>query len=208
MICAAPWKTCNCPWFNYARVDDDDRLHDMRVPDVVRVADRDPDPARVLRRSSTRRRSTREDRRQHERDEYLATRLHAQLNLDVPTPASSQIGGRVWAVGNSGSHHMNESYAVRPVATSRPAPLPTRFFPRRRTTLAGAERHRASAPPPPPPTESQMAGLSRDGSRRGANRVGTWLQHVELDPAEVEGRASRVVELDEWGVRGSVMGID
>jgi hypothetical protein len=32
MVCAAPWKTCNCPWFNYQHIPDDDRLNDMRVP--------------------------------------------------------------------------------------------------------------------------------------------------------------------------------
>jgi len=36
-----------------------------------------------------------------------------------------------------------------------------------------------------------------DGSRRGAARVGPWLQHVELDPAELEVRRT-AVEAERW----------
>ena len=46
-------------------------------------------------------------------------------------------------------------------------------------------------PEPAPVNAAVMAGLAKDGSRRGAARVGPWLQHVELDPAELEaGRAT------------------
>lgn len=52
-----------------------------------------------------------------------------------------------------------------------------------------------------------MAGLSRDGSKRGANRVGTWLNHVVVDDEAIR-TAPRDVEVDDWRVDGSVRGID
>lgn len=61
------------------------------------------------------------------------------------------------------------------------------------------EEPRPPEPPPAPANAARMAGLSRDGSRRGAARVGVWLQHVQYDPAEVEGRNQiRVGGGDEW----------
>lgn len=66
MVCAAPWKTCNCPWFNYV-LDKNDRLDDMRVPYVPRedvVEDReiplDPAPAPIRRLSTQARHQDRE----------------------------------------------------------------------------------------------------------------------------------------------------
>jgi ariadne-1 len=35
MLCASPWKTCECPWFNNVDVPDQDRLDHMRVPETV-----------------------------------------------------------------------------------------------------------------------------------------------------------------------------
>ena len=116
MICAAPWKTCNCPWFNYNQLDEDDRLNDMRIPylpqhDVVEVVEI-PEPAPLpARRASTRTRHR--DRDLERADEAIAAHLQAQLNLD-PTPTHSEVrrndpAVQVYGVGNSGSHHMNDS---------------------------------------------------------------------------------------------------
>ena len=52
-----------------------------------------------------------------------------------------------------------------------------------------------------------MAGLSRDGRKVGANRVGTGLNHVEIDE-EATHTAARGVEVDDWRVEGSMIGID
>jgi hypothetical protein len=55
MVCAAPWKTCNCPWFNYQHIEDNDRINDMRVPyttrrqeDVVEVIEMPDEPSPPL----------------------------------------------------------------------------------------------------------------------------------------------------------------
>jgi ariadne-1 len=215
MVCAAPWKTCNCPWFNYQHMDEDDRLGDMRVPyamprdDVVEVVEI-PEPASPpIRRSSTRVRN-RPERELDRAEEILAAHLQDQLRLEARPTASevhrSDPQVRVYGLGNSGGHHMNESYSVRPLATTAArtavrmsAPRPS-FFSRRLVR----------DPPRAVPrtvTASTMAGLSRDGSKRGANRVGTWLSHVEADHEAIQ-TAPRGVEVDDWRVEGSMIGID
>jgi hypothetical protein len=102
---------------------------------------------------------------------------------------------------------MNDSYTVRPLATSAARTAvrmsAPRFFSRR---LSVRESPRTSRPPATV-TASTMAGLSRDGTRRGANRVGTWLSHVELDNEAIH-TAPRGVEVDDWRVEGSLIGID
>ncbi|KAF2678428.1 hypothetical protein K458DRAFT_138794 [Lentithecium fluviatile CBS 122367] len=215
MVCAAPWKTCNCPWFNYQQLDDDDRLNDMRVPyaaprdDVVEVVEMpEPEPLPV-RRSSTRIRH-RPDREIDRADEALAAHLQAQLRLES-RPAESEVHRndpqvRVYGLGNSDGHHMNDSYTLRPLATSaartavRMSTPRTSFFSRRvvREVPRAAQRN---------VTASTMAGLSRDGTKRGANRVGTWLTHVQLDNEAIH-TAPRDVEVDDWRVDGSMIGID
>jgi ariadne-1 len=224
MVCAAPWKTCNCPWFNYQHIDDNDRLNDMRVPhtarrqddDVVEVIELPDEPSPPLvRRSSTRaRRSTRD--REAERDDHtLARHLQAQLNL-APTPTASESRRanppvEIYGVGNTMGHHMNDSYTMRPVANtsvrtapraSAPASAPRGSFFSRRISR--------EAPPPARPstaTASAMAGLSRDGTKRGQNRVGTWLSYVSVDDAAVNS-AARGVEVDDWRCDGTMIGID
>jgi hypothetical protein len=52
-----------------------------------------------------------------------------------------------------------------------------------------------------------MAGLSRDGTKRGANRVGTWLSHVQVDEEAIHS-AARDVEVDDWRCDGTMIGID
>ncbi|KAL5427382.1 hypothetical protein PMIN04_001396 [Paraphaeosphaeria minitans] len=227
MVCAAPWKTCNCPWFNYAHLDDDDRLNDMRVPyhDVVVVEEEmpsQPDPV-PLRRASTRSRRRPERERERERDldrtdDIIAAHLQAQLRMDgAPTAselhrADPVVG--VYGLGNSGGHHMNDSYAVRPLATAAArtatrSAAPRSFFSSRRVAREAPQE----APRPQIVHTAQtvrasaMAGLSRDGSKRGANRVGTWLSHVSVDEEAIH-TAPRNVEVDDWRADGSVRGID
>jgi len=52
-----------------------------------------------------------------------------------------------------------------------------------------------------------MAGLSKDGRKVGANRVGTWLSHVQIDP-EATTTAARDVDVDDWRCDGTMIGID
>ncbi|KAK7557968.1 hypothetical protein IWX48DRAFT_183613 [Phyllosticta citricarpa] len=111
MLCGAKWKTCECPWFNYTSLEDDDRLNDMRIPEPYVVIEHD-EPGRGrdrIGRAATGERLSPEDyqvpapRRHHpvydaerspvrrlrstrerERaDEMLARRLQTQIILDA-----------------------------------------------------------------------------------------------------------------------------
>lgn len=280
MVCARPWKTCNCPWFSYDHLSDEGTRglnpNDMRIPalaeqDVIEVIEEPPSPpvpaptspAVLTRRTSTRarQRSSRERDRSLERaDEALAAHLQAQLNLESSQNHShshSHSDARrsdrrsdrdpavqVYGVGNAGTgHHMNDSYTVRPLVVSTstshrvpPPPTSTRrntlsnsipsiFTPIRHLSHSFTNPNPAVPAPPPavkpevnnvhananvngkPVRSSTMAGLSRDGSKRGAGRVGTWLNHVTTD-FEAVATAPRGVECDVWEVRGGVVGID
>ncbi|KAH7087999.1 IBR domain-containing protein [Paraphoma chrysanthemicola] len=222
MVCAAPWKTCNCPWFNYQNIEDNDRINDMRVPyttrqhdDVVEVIEMPDEPSPPLaRRSSTRSRHRSGRDRERDRDlehadRTLAAHLQAQLHLD-PNPTAPETrranpGVQVYGLGNSGGHHMNESYTMRPAANVAARTIPraaaprASFFSRRVTREAPARPTTAAA--------SAMAGLSRDGTKRGANRVGTWLSHVQVDEEAIH-TAARDVEVDDWRCDGTMIGID
>jgi ariadne-1 len=218
MVCAAPWKTCNCPWFNYQHIEDNDRLADMRVPytargqqDVVEVIElpNEPTPPPV-RRSSTRARRSGRDRDHDRADEHVASRLQNQLHIN---PTVSDLHRRdpavqVYGLGNATGHHMNDSYAMRPAANiARTIPRSSAprasFFSRRPEKQAVAP----VATRPSTAAASAMAGLSRDGTKRGQNRVGTWLSHVAVDE-EAINTAPRGVEVDEWRCDGTMIGID
>jgi ariadne-1 len=222
MVCAAPWKTCNCPWFNYQHIEDHDRLNDMRVPyttrrqeDVVEVIELPDEPSPPLvRRSSTRARRSGRDRDLERADHTLASHLQAQLNI-APTPTASETRRadpvvQVYGLGNAMGHHMNDSYTVRPVANTSARTAPPRpsapaprgsFFSRRVVREAPAPTRPSTA------AASAMAGLSRDGKKVGANRVGTWLTHVSVDN-EAINTAPRGVEVDDWRCDGTMIGID
>ncbi|KAL7779871.1 hypothetical protein CFE70_009889 [Pyrenophora teres f. teres 0-1] len=182
--------TC-CPWFNYEHIPDDDRLNDMRVPqprypdvEVIEIAEEPP----LARRPSTRARERVERDREFDRGERVTSaHLRDSLHVRNPTPAISESRRtepdiRLYALGNAGAHHMNESYAIRSMPTS-------------------AARTAALV------TSSTMAGLSKDGRKVGANRVGTWLSHVQIDP-EATTTAARDVEVDDWRCDGTMIGID
>ena len=104
---------------------------------------------------------------------------------------------------------MNDSYAIRSLPTSaartaaRTSAPRTTFFSNRRS---GRESS-VPARPSPPAAASTMAGLSRDGRKVGANRVGTWLSHIQVD-AEAINTAPRGVEVDDWRCDGTMIGID
>lgn len=166
-----------------------------------------------VRRSSTRIRHHGESDLQYV-DEALAAHLQTQLRME--SAPARQAGHRtdpaaqVYGLGNSAGHHMNESYTLRPLATSaaRAAVHATTSVPRvvnRRISVR--ETPRTVQPTLPLVAASAMAGLSKDGSKRGANRVGTWLNHIQVD-TEAIATAPRGVEVDSWNWEGSVLGID
>jgi ariadne-1 len=220
MVCALPWKTCNCPWFNYEHVEDPDRPSDMRVPYTSRHPDVEvieviEEPSPMVRRSSTRTRHRSGRERERERtDSALAAHLQSQLRLEPITPTTSEMlradaAAQVYGVGNAGGHHMNDSYTVRPMNTSA-AHAPVRVPPPRQSYFSSRRPVRevpAPIPAPPAAPASAMAGLSTDGTKRGANRVGTWLNHVQVDPEAINTQA-RDVEVDDWRCDGTMIGID
>ncbi|KAI4698204.1 uncharacterized protein J4E84_001339 [Alternaria hordeiaustralica] len=236
MVCAAPWKTCSCPWFNYQHIPDGDQLNDMRVPypqqaryadvEVIEIPD-EPSPPLA------RRPSVRTPRNRSERDlprpesRRLSAHLRDSLHLN-PTPTVSSIRRtepevQMYGVGNAGGHHMNDSYAIRsmPASVARTAArtsTPRTSTPRGAFFTSSSTRRAAPAPAPvaaprvrpastPVVTSSTMAGLSRDGRKVGQNRVGTWLTHVQIDP-EATNTAARDVEVDDWRCDGTMIGID
>ena len=103
MLCAARWKTCDCPWFNYSHTNVDafgvDRLMHMRVPrapvPILRRRATDPPfvPARVehvhfqSHTDDSGHRTYRDEmdarRRQEAADEALARHLQLGLALGV-----------------------------------------------------------------------------------------------------------------------------
>lgn len=224
MVCAAPWKTCNCPWFNYQHIPDEDRLNDMRVPypqqypDVEVIEIRQEPAPPLARRPSTRTR----DRSERDRDtirseQRLSSHLRDSLHLNT-TPTVSSLhradpGVQVYGLGNAGGHHMNDSYAIRSMPTSaartaaRQSAPRGAFFTSSRRAPAPVPVAATRSAPQPTVTSSVMAGLSRDGKKVGANRVGTWLTHVQIDP-EATNTAAQDVEVDDWRCDGTMIGID
>jgi ariadne-1 len=189
----------------------------MRVPgtyppqqevEVIELPHEPPSP--TIHRSSTRSRRRDRDRSLERAEDTLAAHLQAQLHLH-PTPSASEglrsnPNVQVYGLGNSGAHHLNESYTVRPLATAAARTAVHRASPR----LFGRLLFGHTARAPARVTASTMAGLSRDGSRRGANRVGTWLQHVQFDRDAVEGRDDiRDIDIEEWGSDNhTILGVD
>jgi ariadne-1 len=219
MVCAAPWKTCSCPWFNYQHIDDEDRLNDMRVPYTARHQDNvvevielpdEPSPPLARRSSARARHRTGRDREVDRTDQNLAAQMQAQLHLN-PTASETHRTNpivHVYGVGNTTGHHLNDSYTMRPAAntsartTVRQSAPRASFFSHR-----GARETPAPARPVPAAAVSAMAGLSKDGTKRGANRVGTWLSYIQVDQEAIE-TAPRDVEVDDWRCDGTMIGID
>lgn len=218
MVCAAPWKTCSCPWFNYQHIDDEDRLNDMRIPyttrqqdDVVEVIEfPDEPPPPLARRSSTRNRHrSGRDRDVEHTDRELAARLQAQLDLEPRRSETRRADpvAQVYGIGNAMGHHMNDSYTMRPVANTSARTTPRASAPRGSFFSRRVTREVPAPAPVPAAAASAMAGLSKDGRKVGANRVGTWLSHIQVDPEAID-TAPRNVEVDDWRCDGTMIGID
>lgn len=123
MLCASPWKTCECPWFN-STAPHNDRLNHMRVPEEIR-----PDRSARNDRNDRNEPNHRHDRharnpaltyqqeidarRNQERtDEALARRLQASY-ISHPPPPPRRIrrhSATDEVFGNQGSHFLNEDF--------------------------------------------------------------------------------------------------
>lgn len=131
MLCANPWKTCECPWFNYAAVPDQDRLNHMRVPETLVDQPRHDGNARNQRNDANercerpeRRRNDPRNlvltyqqeldarRRQEREDEALARRLSTATIADRPPPPRPRRRDTVTeeVFGNRGDHFMNDNF--------------------------------------------------------------------------------------------------
>ncbi len=146
------------------------------------------------------------DRRQAQEraDEDLARRLQQQT-FDEPRV---NAGPNIWGIATAGQQFLNDNLLMQNangfwgnmLAAGRLGPRRTPRRPRPPTnTDVDADQNDDGSPggvdvgygadsgPPGSrgvPVASTMAGLAPDGSRRGADRVGGWLQHVEEDPNE------------------------
>ncbi|KAG9701962.1 hypothetical protein KCU69_g6993, partial [Aureobasidium melanogenum] len=166
MLCASPWKTCECPWFNYAAVPDQDRLNHMRVPEtVVNIPRHD----RTGRNETYDRHDRHESRRNHsgnaptpityqqeldarrrqERaDEALARRLSATNISDRPMPDRPRPRRRDTVTeevfGNRGDHFLNDNY-VSTASRINASVIGDAAFARRGERESGRRSRRQSA---------------------------------------------------------------
>lgn len=169
MICGAPWKTCECPWFNYDRNEPDRSSHNR--PPRARVAhdhdndhdnDHEPNHERAVERVERGNIATRDvrsghssshsrrSRRPREHDGHRPRRHRPERRSDpYEEPDDDYNGGYgdIIGIGNSAGHHMNDDY--RRIAHSQlapPVPLPMHPVPFERSNtgdyLSGVTRAR------------------------------------------------------------------
>ncbi|MCJ1281225.1 hypothetical protein MMC26_000543 [Xylographa opegraphella] len=158
MICGAKWKSCDCPWFNYAAVEHDRLLHlnvaQARGFDGLRPADR------VLPRAYH---EELDRRRVQERDDEAFARRVQGLHLGEQ--GNHQYPAGVLAVGNAAGHFLNEHFVNRATGV-----LAANYVPAQVTNPP------PPPPPPPPPVllrqcsaaSRRYDGLVAHGPRRGA----------------------------------------
>lgn len=129
MVCGSKWKSCECPWFNYANLPDPDRLRDMRVPEDVQVVYRRVFDAQAARPGGARAPAVREipvrrgefrvdtyaeeveaRRRQERLDEDLARRMQYQNVMDAADRTRHRYREETIGLGNAAGHHLNEDF--------------------------------------------------------------------------------------------------
>ena len=128
MICGAKWKSCDCPWFNYAAVETD-RLNHMNIAQVRRAA-LDPQGAVALHAPRAYHEELERRRAQELQDEEMARRMQG-LDIDLAgrgsprrrgaraddDPAANdgfaQPAANVFAVGNAARHFLNDDFVQR-----------------------------------------------------------------------------------------------
>ena len=187
MICGAKWKTCDCPWFNYATVEND-RLNHMNVAQVREAAARGApllDQPRAYHEEIERRRE------QERRDEALARRMRG-LDIDNRNPQSNrraannininnyldpdQAGVAIFGVGNAEGHFLNEHFVHRAtnILTGAYDPIQVRAADRLVGEIRGNQRTDAVFQPPQPPSPARQA--------RGFGRTNTLDEVVTPPP--------------------------
>ena len=149
MICGVKWKSCDCPWFNYAAVENDRLLH-MNVAQVrqegLRVGANGLPMPRAYHEELERRRE------QEQRDEGMARLMMHRLTLNgvangagpAELDGAGAYGAGIFAVGNAAGHFLNEHFVQR--ATN----ILTADY--GRTQMEAANRLLAEANPPLPAT--------------------------------------------------------
>lgn len=136
MVCGLKWKTCDCPWFNYTRLPDPDRLVNWGVPEPMQaiyrrafgapdqqppVAEgRIPIPVPAVPRPNRAGPLTyTEEANQRQRQERLDADLARRLQLasllepeDEPqgNPRRRRRDAETWGLGNAAGHFMNDNF--------------------------------------------------------------------------------------------------
>ncbi|MCJ1394430.1 hypothetical protein MMC18_007308 [Xylographa bjoerkii] len=150
MICGSKWKSCDCPWFNYAAVEHDRLLH-LNVAQARVEGLRADGMPRAYHEELERRRAQERD------DEAFAHRVQGLHVVDRAEPGNNYPGG-VFAVGNAAGHFLNEHFVQRAtnilVANYRP------------TQADAATRLLAEAGPPPPQHPAMLLRQHSTASRR------------------------------------------
>ncbi|MCJ1334892.1 hypothetical protein MMC09_000157 [Bachmanniomyces sp. S44760] len=174
MICAAKWKSCDCPWFNYEAVEND-RLRHMNVPGARREG------ANAPRRYQE---EIDQRREQEQQDERMARRLQ-DLGLvgDDQDDEGEEGPGGLYAIGNAAGHYLNRDFIRRATvvlagaanqagdrAANRMVAEVDRAHRARRGEVPGANGpYIMQAPPPPPPNGEQPLRRHSTASRRYNN---------------------------------------
>lgn len=135
MICGSKWKTCECPWFNYDRIDQDPLDHmqvPSPVPDRERLDDGDGVSPRDFRTgrgplpgARPRQLTYEEDlyrrRLQEQGDEEYARRLqYGETDDDGYMSDYGDDGG----LANTGSRFLNDDYRRGSQSLVQPSPPP------------------------------------------------------------------------------------
>lgn len=135
MICGSKWKTCECPWFNYDRIDQDPLEHmqvPSPVPDRERLDNGDGIPPRDLRtgrgplpgarpRQTTYEEDLYRRRLQEQEDEAYARRLqYGEPDDDGYMSDYGDDGG----LANTGSRFLDDDYRRGSQSLVQPSPPP------------------------------------------------------------------------------------
>ena len=114
MICGAKWKSCDCPWFNYATVEAD-RLNHMNIAEVRREPWRANQPRAYHEELEQR-------REQERRDAEIARRMQHMVIDDTigagrprrnADDEEGGFGAGIFAVGNAAEHFLNSHFVNR-----------------------------------------------------------------------------------------------
>ncbi|MCJ1405189.1 hypothetical protein MMC11_008415 [Xylographa trunciseda] len=159
MICGAKWKSCDCPWFNYAAVEHDRLLH-LNVAQARVEGLRADGMPRAYHDELERRRAQERD------DEAFARRMQGLHLVEHPEPGNNYPDG-VFALGNAAGHFLNERFVHR--ATNLLA-----------ATYAPTQADLATSPPPPQRPVVLLRQHSAASRRYNGVQPPRAAQHADL----------------------------